>query len=74
MPKRVAAPMSRVKPVAVARDAPDSNRDLRLPHERDEAPDLRATDPRVQRGSRKLIRQAARDVYRGLVRSPTARD
>ena len=83
MPKRSPNPPTRIDPRAKAReqgvDEPDRtgrgppSDPLRLPHERDESP-LPARSRAVGRerdrssgGPRDVIRQAARDVARGLV-------
>lgn len=47
---------------------PEGKRDLRLPHERDEAPDpLDSSETTPVGGPRQVIEQAASDVSRGLV-------
>lgn len=47
---------------------PENKRDLRLPHERDEAPDLLdSSETTPVSGPRQVIEQAASDLSRGLV-------
>jgi hypothetical protein len=47
---------------------PEGKRDLRLPHERDEAPDpLDSSETTPVSGPRQVIEQAASDLSRGLV-------
>jgi hypothetical protein len=79
MRKQTPIPPQRIDPGAVAhdqqRDAPDgiergrgpSDRELRLPHERDESPRKVIDRDVAPYGPTGVIEQAAQDVERGLV-------